>query len=158
MKNYWITFGSTDPRTYTGLGPTFIQFFNLLGQTLAPPGITEIFTGSGAYTFQYNSGYSTSVYFLVDGGATLSSNVRYVRGVLDPIDSVDVIMGYTASSFGTTALPTDLFGYVQRLVQFNEGQQTFLKNSGSWSIFSKGSSVLLAQKTLTNSTTGVTAL
>ena len=50
-KPYWLTFGSGDPRTYTALGSSvsMIQFFNHLGQTLAPPGITEIFVGSGAY-------------------------------------------------------------------------------------------------------------
>ncbi len=161
MKTYWLTFGNSDPRTYTGLGSSviFIQFFNQLGQTLAAPGITEIFAGSGAYQFNYSSGYSTSVYFLVDGGATLNSSVRYIRGVLDPIDSLDISLGYTASSFGSTSTdPADVFGFLKRAQEFNEGNQTFLKSSGQWQIFSRGSSTLFAIKTLTNSATGVTKL
>ncbi len=159
MKNYWISFGSQDPRTYTGLGPTFIQFFNQLGQTLAPPGITEIFTGSGAYTFQYSSGYSTSVRFLVDGGATLNNSIRYVSGVLDPIDTMDISVGYTGSSIGSTSIdPSDVYGYSKRALEFNEGAQDFLKSSGQWFIFSRGASTLLRVKAITNSATGVTAV
>lgn len=158
MKNYWLTF-SNDPRTTTGLSPTFIQFFNALGATVSPPGITEIFTGSGAYRFQFDAGYSTSTFFLVDGGATLSSSIRYISGVLDPADQIDVTAGYTGSAFGSTSVnPGDLFGYVKRLQEFNEGPQTFLNSSGQWQIFSRGASTLLAVKNLTSSVTGVTAL
>lgn len=160
-KPYWISFGSQDPRTYTALGSSvmFIQFFNHLGQTLAPPGITEIFTGSGAYRFEYSVGYSQSIWGLVDGGATLNSSVRYVRVQLDPVDALDVSVGYTASSFGdTNGVASDLFGYVKRLKENLEGNATFLKSSGQWQIFSSGSSTLLSVKTLTNSTTGVTKL
>jgi len=159
MKNYWVSFGSSDPRTFTGLSPTFIQFFNQLGQTLLPPGITEIFAGSGAYRFQYSSGYSTSIFFTVDGGATLAAGLRYVRGVLDPIDTLDLVLGYTASSIGSTSTdPSDALGYLKRALEFREGEQNFLKNSGEWSIYSRGASTLLRTKVLTNSTTGVTAL
>jgi hypothetical protein len=159
MKNYWLTFGETDPRSYTGLGPSFIQFFNQLGQTLAPPGITEIFVGSGAYTFNYSMGYSTSIYFLVDGGATLASNVRYIQGVLDPSDAIDKAVGYTGSSIGSTSVdPVDVMGLIKRRQEWEEGVQTFVKSSGVWNVYSRGASTLLNQKTLTNSTTGVTAI
>lgn len=159
MKNYWISFGANDPRTQTGLAPTFIQFFNALGQTLAPPGITEIFAGSGSYRFQYTAGYSTSVWFLVDGATSGLGSLRYVSGVLDPIDTVDLLVGYTGSSIGSTSVdPSDVFGHVKRRQEFDEGIQTFLKSSGQWSIYSRGASTLLTVKTLTNSTTGVTAI
>lgn len=159
MKNYWISFGANDPRTQTGLAPTFIQFFDALGQTLSPPGITEIFTGSGAYRFQYTAGYSTSVWFLVDGATSGLGSLRYVSGVLDPIDTVDLLVGYTGSNIGSTSAdPDDVFGHVKRRFEFDEGVQTFIKSSGEWSIYDRGASTLLTVKTLTNSTTGVTAI
>ncbi len=160
MKTYWLTFGNTDPRTYAGLAPTFIQFFDKLGHTLAPPGITTVFAGSGAYQFNYSVGYSTSIYFLVDGATSgMGADIRYIRGVLDPISTTDLLIGYTGSDFGSTSSdPGDVFGYVKRLQEFNEGVQTFSKSSGTWDVFSRGASSLLVQKVLTNSVSGVTAL
>ncbi len=158
MKNYWVSFGVNDPRTYTGLSPTFIMYFNQLGVTLAPPGVTEIFAGSGFYRFQASIGWSQSVAFLVDGGAS-AGTARYVRGTLDSSDSLDLTVGYTASSFGDTAAnPGDVMGYLKRNHEFEEGNSTFLKSSGVWSIFSRGSSTLLRVKTLTQDTTGVTKI
>ncbi len=160
MKTYWLTFGNTDPRTYAGLAPTFIQFFDKLGHTLAPPGITTVFAGSGAYQFNYSVGYSTSIYFLVDGATSgMGADIRYIRGVLDPISTTDLLIGYTGSDFGSTSIdPADLFAHAKRTQEWLEGSQSFLKSSGEWSVFSRGASTLLGHKTLTNSTTGVTAI
>ncbi len=158
MKNYWISFGTSDPRTYTGLSPTFLLFFNHLGATAAPPGITEMYAGSGGYRFQYSVGWSQSFWFLCDGGAS-AGNFRYIQGSLDSSDAIDLAVGYTASSFGTTLLgPDGLFGYAKRSMEYQEGNATFLKSSGVWSIFSRGSSTLLSTKVLTQDTTGVTKL
>lgn len=158
MKNYWLSFGSQDPRTYTGLSPTFIQYFNQLGATLSPPGITEVFAGSGFYRFQASIGWSQSVAFLVDGGASAAA-ARYVRGTLDSSDALDLTVGYTASSFGDTAIePGNVFGLVKRLQENLEGNSGFLKSSGAWSILSRGSSTLLITKILTQDTTGITKL
>lgn len=159
MKNYWLSFGANDPRTNTGLAPTFIQFFDQLGATQAPPGITEIFAGSGGYRFQYDVGFSSSIWFLVDGGATLATSDRYVRGVLDPSQKIDLAIGYTGSGYGSTSIePVDVMGLLKRNQEFQEGNQTFLKSSGNWSIFSRGSSTLLASKVISSSTTGVTRI
>ena len=102
MKNYILTFGSGDPRSSSGLSPTFVLFYDLLsGSTITPPGITEIYAGSGMYRFQF--GTSQSVGFLADGGSGLSDKNRYIPGNLDPIKAVDEKVGYTDSSFGTNA-------------------------------------------------------
>jgi hypothetical protein len=156
-KTYWLSFGNTDPRTYAGLAPTFIQFFDQTGATLSPPAISAGMTGW--YKFNYSVGYSTSIAFLVDGATTgLPSDIRYIRGVLDPVDTMDLVIGYTASSFGTTAVPQDLFGYMRRTREWLEGVQNFVSSSGVWNVYDKGASVLLGAKTLTSSTTGVTAI
>lgn len=158
MKNYWITFGTQDPRTYTGLSPTFILYFNQLGATQTPPGITEVLTGSGFYSFQASIGWSQSFAFLVDGGAS-ATTARYVRGNLDASDSLDLTVGWTGSGFGSTSSdPGDIFGMAKRTQENLEGNATFLKSSGVWNIFSRGSSTLLSVKTLTQNTTGITKL
>ena len=159
MKNYWLTFGGTDPRSYTGLSPTFIQFFDHLGATLSPPGVTEIFAGSGAYRFQYDVAINSSVFFLADGGATLASTERFVRGVLDPSQKIDLAIGYTGSGYGSTSIdPTDVMGLLRRSQEIQEGNQTFLKSTGAWELFSRGSSTLLTSKVISSSTTGVTRI
>ncbi len=171
-KTYWFTFSTQDPRTYTGLAPTFVQFVNQLGQTLAPPGITETFVGTGFYRSDYTVGLSTSIQFLVDGGATLSPSVRYITGNIFEQNSLDTLgttlltvanvaplIGSTVASFGSTSVdPSTVFGYLRRALEVQEGNQTFLKSSGQWSILSRGSSALLTTKLLSSDTTGVTRI
>lgn len=206
-KTYWFQFGSQDPRSYTGLSPTFIQFVNQLGATLSPPGITESPAGFGFYRANYTVGASTSVAFLIDGGATLSNTVRYISGNIFGNENLDYVgstllaigsttsgigitltgvgitltgigntlsglgstvsgfgdlaalIGNTTSSFGSTNVdPGSLFGYVKRAQEVLEGNQTYLKSSGAWAIYSRGSSTLLATKTLSQDVTGVTRL
>ncbi len=152
MKTYWLQFGSGNPATNTGLTPTLIQFFDQTGATLAAPGVTEIFSGSGLYRFFYAP--TLSIAFVADGGAALSATDRYVTGVLDPIQSVDEKMGTTDSSFGSTSVdPSTALGYLKRLQEFLEGNAVFTKATGVWDVYSRGSSTLLRTKTLTNDLT-----
>lgn len=156
MKTYGVVFGGGDPRLNSGLSPTFLLFYRAdTGVTLAPPGITEIFVGSGQYRFQY--GPTIPIFFLIDGGAALAASSRYVSGDLDPIQAVDEQVGMPDASIGSTSVdPTSLFGYAKRNQEFLEGNQVYLKATGVWNIYSRGSSTLLATKTLTNDTTDVT--
>lgn len=155
MKNYFLTFGAGDPRLNTGLTPTFILFFDYLGATMTPPGITEIFAGSGFYRFQYAASFP--ICFLADGGAALADSARYVRGALDPIQAVDEKVGAGGDSFGSTSAdPSTIFGLAKRLQEVLEGDQQYVKATGIWNIYSRGASTLLRQKTLANDTTEVT--
>lgn len=153
-KNYLLQFGST---TWTGLTPSFILFKTFPGGTnVTPPGITEIPTASGLYYFTW--GPTNSIAFVVDGGAALTSPVtRYITGDLDPIQAVDEKIGTTEDSFGSTSVdPTTIFGYVKRLQEWNEGNATFNKSSGAWDVYSRGSSVMLAEKELVDAASEVT--
>lgn len=155
-KNYLLAFGTGSPATYTGLTPTF-TVFNVLpgGGATTPPGITEVPTATGLYYFTHEP--VSALAFVVDGGAALNSTVRYISGVLDPIQAVDQTVGTTASSFGNTATdPATLYGYLKRLQEFNEGNATFAKSSGTWDIYSRGSSTMLIEKVLTDSTATTT--
>jgi hypothetical protein len=199
-KQYYLTFGAGDPRTYTGLAPTMLIFVRSDGTTLAPPGISEVLSGSGLYYFTY--GVTQSIAFLADAATTSpGTQGRYIRGSLDPADRADEYgntlvaiattnvalgttnvaigttitaiatslaasgvtvtvsiagIGTTASSFGTSNTdPGDLFGYMKRILENLEGNQTFLKASGSLTQFSRGSSVTLYSKTIANSVSTV---
>lgn len=102
-KTYFTRFGAGDPRTFTGLAPTFLIFVRGTdGQTLAPPSVTETLAGSGIYQFVY--GVTQPIAFLMDA-ATTSPGVagRYVTGSIDPVDRADEY-GNTLIAYGLTLL------------------------------------------------------
>lgn len=170
LRDYWLQFGSGDPQANTGLNPTFIFFVTGAGATLAPPSITETYVGTGLYKFSYDA--TQTIAFLADGATTgLGVTDRYVTGVLDPEDSVinnisllgqavtqqigDLAsrIGQTTSSFGTTAFPDTLFGFAKRTSEFLEGNAEYVKATGTLNFLSRGSSQLLATKTITDNST-----
>lgn len=153
-KNFQFTFG-VPASSFAGLSPTLSVFVNTsTGLTAAPPGITEIF--SGVYEFLYEPGQSFSIYFEADGGVGLGSN-RYVPGTLDPIIMVDQKVGFGTDSFGSTAIdPGTMYGMIKRLQELLEGNAVFNKSTGVWDVYSRGSSTLLREKTLTNTTSSAT--
>lgn len=66
-------------------------------------------------------------------------------------------LGGVGSTFGgLTSDPIDLFGYVKRILENQEGNQQFIKQTGAYTILSRGSSSILAQKTIANSVSMVT--
>lgn len=157
MKTYWITPGdsSTNPSTFTGLSPTMITFVNNGGSNVTSPGITESPASSGVYRFTY--GPTIGMFFVVDWGGSIASGFRYTKGALDPIQAVDErvggIIGNNDSIGSTSVDPSTVIGWLKRGQEFNEGNAVFNKSTGVWDISSRGSSTLLAEKTLTNNTT-----
>jgi hypothetical protein len=104
MKQYWLQFGSGDPRNYTGLTPSLVIFKSFSGVALTAPGLTEPISGSGLYKFEYNPSFSIA--FLADGSASISASGRYIAGVLDPSHVVDERvsdMGATVVAIGSSA-------------------------------------------------------
>lgn len=155
MKTYYLKFGTGDPANYTGLMPT-LSIFSAGGLTaITAPGVTETPVGSGLYRFDY--GPTLSIIFKADGGAALATGDRYITGVLDPIQAVDEKVGTTSDSFGSTGTdPSTVFGYLKRGQEVLEGNSVFTKATGIWQVYNRGSSTLIAQKTLTNTTTSAT--
>jgi hypothetical protein len=159
MKTYTVRFGSGDPRTYTGLNPTFLFFVNAAtGATVTPPSITELFANTGVYRFSW--GTTTPISFLCDAATTSPGAAgRYVTGQLDPSDAVNEAIGSTTSSYGTaTTDPVDLMGYLMRIRELLEGNETYYKASGVLTMYSRASSVTLAVKTISNSVSLVTKI
>lgn len=183
-KTYFLNFGSGDPSANSALSPTMTVFKTAGGSAITAPGITQIPTSTGLFYFSY--GVTSPMAFVVDGGSSLASPSRYIVGSLDPNDaideqlsatgatilsaitlsyglsvtgmlSLDAKIGSTASSFGGTAVdPGTLYGYLKRLQEFNEGNSTFNKSTGVWDIYSRGSSTLLIEKTLSDAASTVT--
>lgn len=155
MKTYYLKFGTGDPSSFTGLSPT-MTIFSAGGLTaLSAPGITETPAASGLYSFQY--GPTLSILFKCDGGAALSGSDRYIIGTLDPVQAVDEKVGYTTDSYGSTVTdPSTVLGYLKRNLEFQEGNATFTKATGVWQIYSRGSTTLLKEKSLTNTTSSAT--
>ncbi len=111
-KAYSVQFGAGDPRTYTGLSPTFLIFARLTdGATLAPPSITEALTGSGFYTFSY--GVTQPIAFLVDAATSSPGTAgRYVSGQIDPNDRSDEYGNtLTAIGFSNLVYGSSLFAF-----------------------------------------------
>ncbi len=182
MKNYLLQFYSTvNPTLIAGFSPTFTTF-NVIpgGGATTPPGITQVPTNTGLYYFTYDP--LSSIAFVVDGGASLPTAARYIAGVLDPIQKVDeqltavgtsllaqgasilaqgstsgglgALVGDLTSSFGSTLTdPSTVFGYLKRLMEFNEGQNVFQKESGVLDIYSRGSTHILGATTYPGSST-----
>ncbi len=179
MKTYWVRFGGGDPRTTSGLSPTFLLFYNNLGSVITPPAISEIAASSGLYSFAW--GTSVPMAFLIDGATTgLGSVNRYITGSLDPADRADeygntlVAIGnstYASSvslSFGISGIgsptspigdsvtdPTTLFGYLKRALEVSEGQQLFTKIAGTWNMLDRTGATTLRTRTITNSASTV---
>lgn len=100
-KFYSLQFGAGDPRTFTGLAPTFLIFVRMTdGATIAPPAITESLTSSGIYQFSY--GVTQPISFLADAATTSPGAAgRYVVGQIDPVDRMDEV-GVTLVAIGTS--------------------------------------------------------
>lgn len=130
-KTYWVRFGNGDPRTYAGLAPTFLLFYNSAGSAISPPSIAEIAASSGLYTFAW--GTTLSMGFLIDAATTSPGTIgRYVTGSLDPSDLIDqygtslIALGTTSVALGTTSVALGTTS-----VSWGSANSTALTNQGS---------------------------
>lgn len=87
-------------------------------------------------------------------GTSLTASVS---GIGSSFSWISTEIGSTASSFGDSATdPATVFGYLRRVVEFLEGDQTYTKSTGGLVFSSRGSSYALASKTVSDSTTQTT--
>jgi hypothetical protein len=179
-KEYWLKFGTGNPTDTSGLSPTLTIFRSWTGGVLVAPGITQPIASYGLYRFEYTPSFP--IVFVADGATTgLSAASRYLSGTLDPLDLVDERLsevgttllsigvsntvdltpildrlGTTASSFGSTSVdPGTVYGFLKRLQELQEGDASFNKTTGVWSIQTRGGT-LLQEKTVTNGANTVT--
>lgn len=122
--------------TLIGYGTTAVA----LGTTNIALGMTNVALGASSIA-QGNT--------ILAGLSGLASGITViVVGVSGLLDAI----GSTASSFGSTSInPGTVFGYLKRLQEWNEGNSEFDKSTSLWDVYSRGSSTLLAEKTLIDS-------
>lgn len=155
-KTYFVRFSSGNPNLYAGLSPTFVQFMSEGATTLTPPSISELGTSTGLYKFSYAPSPTFAIAFVIDGGAALSSGDRYVVGSMDAVQVTDQSLGFSQDSYGSTAMPESVFGYVKRVIEFLQADNTFNKSTGVWDVYAHGTSTMLMERTLQNSSSQTT--
>ncbi len=88
-------------------------------------------------------------------GSTLVAQGSTIVAMGDTLVSINLNLasiGSTASLFGDSITqPGTLFGYMKRVVEFLEGDQTYTKASGVLVYEARGGNTLIASKTITDS-------
>ena len=127
----------------TAVGVTNIAYSSSLtatGVSLTATGVSLMAYGASLTAFGV-----TSIAYSVSLAASSASLAVSLSGLVSNI-------GTTGSTFGSNLSdPIDLFGYLKRVQENLEGNNNYIKSSGSFSIYSRGSSALLAAKTISNS-------
>lgn len=137
--------------TGVALGLTSIAIDIALGASILAQGSTnQAFGQTGVALGTTILGYATSLY---------AQSTTILASVTTSALNSSLILasiGTTASPIGTTVQdPGNLFGYLKRLQEFNEGNASFNKTSGVWTIQTRGTTTF-AVKTLNNNNTQVT--
>lgn len=130
-----------------------------IGSTLVGIGNTSIAYGGSIFFLSTNFGITqiaegVTIVAIGNSLSALSATFAAFGSSLGLLTTIDTKIGSTASSFGSTSTdPGTLFGHLKRNQEFNEGNAAFNKSTGVWDVYSRGSSTLLAEKTLTNTAT-----
>lgn len=154
MKTYFLKFGVGNISTLTGLNPTLLVFSSTAGNITLKPGITAVPGAAGYYYFNYSA--TLAIAYLADAATTSpGASLRYQTGLIDPSDlndetastltalsstlyaqysSLQLALGSQSSDPGDIHNdPVDLFGYLLRLHEINEGKKSYTKASSAGS-------------------------
>lgn len=154
-------FGST----LTSIGATVASYntlFTNLGSTLVAIGNTNLAMGvtqSGMGVTLSGIGVTLTAQgaTIVGMGTSLTAMGDTLVSIGASFGAIVTAIGSTASSFGTDSMdPVDLFGFLKRTQEFLEGNQTFTKSTGTLDFYSRGSSTLLREKTVSDGVTQTT--
>ena len=151
--------------TLVGIGNTSIAYggtnlavANAIGTVLVNQGSSLVAIGNAAIAYgMTNVAIGTTIQASLNNqGTTLVAigNTSIAIGTSINVGLTVTVagIGSTASTFGDNSTdPVDLFGYLKRIQELLEGGNTYTKTSGAFSLYSRGSSVLLRNLTVTNS-------
>ena len=134
--------------TLTAIGASNVA----LGTTSVALGITNVGYGTS------NLAINTTI--LAHGSTNFSINTT-ISAELSTLSAIgltlDAKIGTTASLIGDNSTdPVDIFGYLKRMQEFNEGDQSFDKTSGAWTIQDRTGATTISTRTLDNTSTTVT--
>lgn len=123
-----------------------------LGVSNLALGVSNFALGTSNLALE-NSAFAQGVSILALGVSSYAIGVsNYAMGL-----SLNALIGDTTSSFGTDISdPTTVFGFLKRAQEAREGNETYTKATGVLDIYSRGSSQLLREKTISDSTTSTT--
>lgn len=139
--------------TIIALGTTAVA----LGATAVAIGTTGLAVGTTALAFGLTNsvmgvtltGYASTIYGYGVSIYAQGASAGLGAEILNRI-------GTTASSFGSTGTdPGDVYGFLKRLQELQEGQASFDKTTGIWQIQTRGATTLRS-RTLLNSASSVT--
>ncbi len=141
-----FVYGVLDP--FDQFGVTMVA----QGNTLVALGTSNIALGTTAVALGNTMvGFGFSNFALGTSNYALGTSI-YALGL-----SQSALVGSTASSFGTDASdPTTVFGFLKRALETREGDETYTKGTGILDIYSRGSSQLLREKTISDSASTTT--
>lgn len=122
------------------------------GVSISALGFTNLGFGVSIYAGLGNQG-TTFVGF----GATLTGIGNTVSGIGISFSAFASLVGDNSSSFGSTSIdPTTIFGFLKRGQEVQEGNQVYTKATGLYDMYSRGSSTLLREKTISDSSSQTT--
>jgi len=94
---------------------------------------------------------------VIGGSLVAMGNSLAALGV--SFGNISSLLGNTSSSFGSTSVdPTTVFGFLKRAQEYNEGNRAYTKATGALDYYSRGSSTLLIEKMISDSTAGTTCI
>lgn len=143
--------GVLDPQDTMG------QTLTSMAATLLANGVLVTNNGTtlvavGALVNGIGSSLGANSTLIANQGLTLTAfgNTQTAQGSL---------FGDQASSFGSTGVdPTTVFGFLKRAQEFSEGNRAYTKATGILDYYSRGSSTLLREKTITDNLNGTTCI
>lgn len=151
-----IALGSTITAQVTNQGATLVAFGNTsvaIGTTSVAIGTTNAASISNLGSTLTSIGNTQFAY-----GATLTAQMLNMGATLSTLGgTLTGLLGTSASSIGSTSIdPTTVFGFLMRAQELAEGNQTYTKSTGVLDLYSRGSSTLLREKTIADSSTSTT--
>ncbi len=114
---------------------------------------------SGTIEAQDNFGITLSAVSvsLLAMGVSATARGATLLGIGNTTAAYGSLIGGTLSSFGSTSSdPVDMFGMMKRFQELLEGNQVYTKATGILDFYSRGSSTLLREKTVSDTSTSTT--
>jgi hypothetical protein len=123
-----------------------------IGNSNIALGNTNIALGNQSITLETAIGVT-----LIGQGNTIATFSGSITGLGLSLSAIGLAIGTTASSYGSTGVdPVDLYGYLKRNLEFNEGNKTYTKASGLLDYFIRGGGTLLREKAVADSSVNTT--
>ena len=152
QTNMGTTLISLSSGSVLALGTTLVA----IGNTLTSVATVQLATGTSISVLALGSTLTAIGTAQTNMGTTLVAIGNTMGTIGTSFAAILTVLGGPGDSFGgITTQPTTIYGIVQRVQEDMEGTATFDKATGTWTIMSRGGS-LLATRTLANTASTIT--